>query len=77
MKPPSLIQFFESLPARGGEAEELRQKRILQSIDSEVNSLREHERCELRRLNGQQSLTLEERRELHYLSLKYPEEVSN
>lgn len=70
-KKVTLCEYLESLPARGGEKERQRQKRILGSIDPFVQVMRKKERAELKRLESLPSLTLEERRSLHCLRIQY------
>lgn len=70
-KKVTLCEYLASLPGRGGEKERLRQERILQSIDPLVKSLEEQEVAELKHLKSLPSLTLEEKRSLHYLEVKY------
>jgi len=67
----TLTEHLESLPARGGNAERLRQERILQSIDERVKSIRKRETAELKRLESLPSLSPEETRSLHYLQMRY------
>ena len=66
----TLTEYFESLPARGGNAERLRQERILQSIDERVKFIRKRETAELKRLESRPSLSPEETRSLHYLQMR-------